>query len=170
MVVADSFPHHLDSIDSASKRRRIAFVITSMIGGGAERQSIELATYFAMLGNDVDLVILKFDGPLLNNLPNSINLITIDPDYLSRVNDVECSIPFQNIRWFHENEKIDITDFFRIILPNWPLGMKVLPRRANRYVINSHSIAQYFSIRHPTVVMAIELSRFQRLSSSISLK
>ena len=126
-----------------------------MAGGGAERTVLRLATYFVQIGKDVDIVLLKFAGPLLREIPNSINLVVLDPDYLSCKHRVECSIPTDQISWIHNSEKISFCDFLRLTVPNWPLGVKVIPRRRNRYVVFSCSFAQYLRDFRPEIVIAI---------------
>lgn len=56
---------------------RIAFFVPSLFGGGAERVMLTLAIGFAEKGMSVDLVLAKAFGPLLANVPSTINVVDL---------------------------------------------------------------------------------------------
>lgn len=59
-------------------RRRLAFFLPSLAGGGAERVSLNLATEAAARGLTVDLVLCKAEGEYLSELPTSVRIVNLD--------------------------------------------------------------------------------------------
>ena len=58
--------------------KKIAFIIGSLFGGGAEQVCVTLVNYFANIGYDVDLVVLHLESQnYLNRLSNKVNLINL---------------------------------------------------------------------------------------------
>lgn len=56
---------------------RIAIFLPSMRGGGAERQMRNLAEGFAARNIAVDLVLARAEGPYLNSLSDSVNIVDL---------------------------------------------------------------------------------------------
>ncbi len=56
---------------------KTAFYIPNLGGGGAQRVMINLARGFAEQGRDVDLVVAKATGPLLDDVPEGVRLIDL---------------------------------------------------------------------------------------------
>ena len=134
---------------------RLSIVIDTLEGGGAERVILELCKLLAARGHMVDLVLCTFTGQLLRDIPENIRLVVVDPLYPLRRLDWQCSIPHDEIHWVHCQKKIKYSDLLKQVLPSWPLGLKVLPRRSNRYVVSSLSLARYFSEHRPYLVMTV---------------
>lgn len=59
-------------------KKKIAFFVTSMTSGGAERVTLNLAIGFANRGYDVDLVLASLYGGHLPLIPENVNLINLD--------------------------------------------------------------------------------------------
>ena len=57
---------------------RLALFIPSLRGGGAERVTVNLAIAFCERGIDVDLVLLKAEGPYLQKLPPGVRVIDLN--------------------------------------------------------------------------------------------
>lgn len=57
---------------------RIAFLLDSLTGGGAEKVILELAGGFASAGYTVDLLVCKMVGALQNKVPSNVKLIHLD--------------------------------------------------------------------------------------------
>lgn len=57
---------------------KISIFLMDLGGGGAERVMLNLARGFADGGLDVDLVLVKAEGPYISQLPSNINLITLN--------------------------------------------------------------------------------------------
>ena len=126
-----------------------------MAGGGAERVILEVSRYLALRHYDVDLVLRNCSGPLLHYLPCNVNLFAIHPPPSSFEQEEQCPISIDKIGWVYESKKLSINDHLRAVVRNWPLGLKVIPRRKNRYVTQSNSLAKYFLERKPDVVMSV---------------
>ncbi len=132
---------------------RIAIVVNKMSGYGAERSVLSLADHFSKSGYEFDLVVQNYLGELLLSIPPSVNVCIIDNEYRSRKRVWKCSHPNQKISFFTNEDDINLSDLIRFVMPNWPLGFKVLPRRKNRYVRNSNLLAAYINSRLPDVMM-----------------
>ncbi len=61
----------------SNRQQRVAFFISHMRGGGAQRATLKLAAGIAERGYPVDLVLAKADGPFLNELPESVRLVDL---------------------------------------------------------------------------------------------
>ncbi|MEE4538013.1 MAG: glycosyltransferase [Erythrobacter sp.] len=57
---------------------RIAIFIPSLRGGGAERVMVTLANSLAALGHDVDLVLVKAQGPYLVEIGSEVRIVDLD--------------------------------------------------------------------------------------------
>jgi glycosyltransferase involved in cell wall biosynthesis len=65
---------------------RLALFIPSLAGGGAERVMLTLAKGFCQRGHSVDLIVVRAEGPLLNEVPPGVRLIDLgSPRVLSSV-------------------------------------------------------------------------------------
>jgi glycosyltransferase involved in cell wall biosynthesis len=62
-----------------NKPQRVAFLLDNLNGGGAERVTLDMASGFAAIGYDVDLVVCELQGDLLDSVPSSVNLVLIKP-------------------------------------------------------------------------------------------
>ena len=56
---------------------KTAFFVPNLSGGGAQRVIINLARGFAERGYDVDLVVAKAAGPLLDDVPEGVRLVDL---------------------------------------------------------------------------------------------
>ena len=127
-------------------------------GGGAERVVQQLSTHLSADGYIVDLVLCRFEGELLEELSPNVNLFVLSSQYDSTKyvqKERFCRVPSNSIGWFGDQHQIGIFDYIRCILPNWPLGLKVLPRLNNRYVSYSNAISKYFIQHKPDIVFAV---------------
>lgn len=52
--------------------------LPSLAGGGAERVFVHLANEFVAIGCDVDLVLLRLEGPYLSHVDQKVRLISLD--------------------------------------------------------------------------------------------
>lgn len=60
--------------------RRIAILIESLEGGGAQRRMVDLANGFVPLGRQVDLLVARPDGKLRARVAPSIKIVELDRD------------------------------------------------------------------------------------------
>lgn len=72
---------------SLPARSKIAFFLQDLAGGGAERVMLTLAGGFADRGDDVDLVLVRAEGPCLADVPANVRLVTLG------TGRTVCSIP-----------------------------------------------------------------------------
>jgi len=56
---------------------KLAFFLQDLAGGGAERVMLTLAGGFADRGHAVDLVLVRAEGPCLDDLPANVRLVTL---------------------------------------------------------------------------------------------
>lgn len=56
---------------------KVAFFVPDLRGGGVERVRLLLAREFLAEGHDVDLVLLRKDGMLLNQVPDRVNVVDL---------------------------------------------------------------------------------------------
>lgn len=61
----------------SNRQKRVAFFISHMRGGGAQRATLKLAGGIAERGYAVDLVLAKAEGPFLSELPESVRLVDL---------------------------------------------------------------------------------------------
>lgn len=55
----------------------IALFVSSLDGGGAHKMMIQIAKGLSKLGRDVDLVVIKKRGPLIDSVPDNVNIVTL---------------------------------------------------------------------------------------------
>jgi glycosyltransferase involved in cell wall biosynthesis len=60
----------------------LAIFLMDLDGGGAERVMLNLARGFADRGLEVDLVLVKAEGPYMKQLPDRVRLVTLSSDRL----------------------------------------------------------------------------------------
>ena len=84
------------------ENKHIAFVIDSMNGGGAENVCLTLARELLAKQYRVDLVLLRYRGELLLQIPHDVNLYVLVRKFRknqSMETLQPCSMPFENIQW-----------------------------------------------------------------------
>jgi glycosyltransferase involved in cell wall biosynthesis len=59
-------------------KKRIAFFLASLRGGGAEKSVVHLANYYIENGVDVDIVLVQKIGPYLKDLHSNIRIIDLN--------------------------------------------------------------------------------------------
>lgn len=73
-----------NSTDSKSGAPRIAVLIPSLEGGGAERVMVTLANAFVEEGYRTDLIVGRARGPYLTSVSNNVRIIEFGSDRMSR--------------------------------------------------------------------------------------
>ncbi len=58
---------------------RIALFLHDLSGGGSQRRTLTLADGMVARGQRVDLVVLRGEGPLLNQVPRGVRLVELEP-------------------------------------------------------------------------------------------
>lgn len=61
-----------------TKAQRIAVLLPSLAGGGAERSMLQIARSFTEQGRAVDLLVFKPEGAFLNSVPDSVRLVALE--------------------------------------------------------------------------------------------
>jgi len=59
-------------------RRRVALVLPSLAGGGAERMFVHLARGFEERGLAVDLVLARAEGPYVDEVPDGVQIVDLE--------------------------------------------------------------------------------------------
>jgi len=61
---------------------KVSLLATSMRGGGAERVLADLANEFSRIGLEVDMVLMRAEGPYLNRLSKEINVVDLKAKHI----------------------------------------------------------------------------------------
>ena len=67
-----------------SEEKSIGIYLTSMTMGGAERVALNLCTGLVDNGYDVDLVLVEATGKLLNDVPTSVSVISLEANRVAK--------------------------------------------------------------------------------------
>jgi len=70
-------------MQSLKRKPRLALFVPTMSGGGAERVMVDLAHGFFAKGVDFDMVLIRKEGPYINQLPSGINLVDLQAKHTS---------------------------------------------------------------------------------------
>lgn len=65
--------------DSSMARMHVAVVLASLIGGGTERMRLNLIRKWTQRGIEVDLVVARFKGELVNHIPDRVQVFEVAP-------------------------------------------------------------------------------------------
>lgn len=63
---------------SEANENHIALFVASLAGGGAERVMLNLAEYFVSKGYKVDLILAKYEGQLIDFVPDKVRVIELE--------------------------------------------------------------------------------------------
>ncbi len=137
---------------TAFDRKRIALVLPDLTGGGAERVNLTLASEFLRLGHEVDVVVLRKKGELIEELPEKVRLIDLETP---KIRDV----PFSFSRYLKLEKPAGV------IANMWPLTCSCvvghwLSRQKTRLVV----------VDHNSLTLAYQhFSSFQNLKMRLSI-
>jgi glycosyltransferase involved in cell wall biosynthesis len=98
---------------------KIAIFMNSLAGGGMERAMLNLANFFVQQGANVDLLVASTKGPLLVDVPDSVNLIDLKSNRSDRL----------SIRWWLFKAAISVEPWFLVLIfiRKLPKAIKVIP-------------------------------------------
>ena len=65
------------------QNNRIAIFLSDLQGGGAQRVMLDLASNFVAHGFDVDLILAKTEGDLVDQIPMDVNLVELNVSRMS---------------------------------------------------------------------------------------
>ncbi len=140
------------------EQRTIALVIESLVVGGAERICIDIAKCLVCANYQVDLILFKFEGELLKQIPDSVALHVLGLRRKKSEHTIECPIAKEDINWvaLQSTDLIRYSDFFRYVVANWPFEYsRKIPHRRGRLVRYANSFASYLKRSNPDLVFAI---------------
>ncbi len=80
-----------------SKKERLAIFRRDLMGGGAERVLINLASYFVTQGLEVDLVLSRAEGPLLDSVPSQVRIIDLKASQYDKGKGIKFPTSFSSI-------------------------------------------------------------------------
>src|SRR5688572_6694161 len=111
---------------------RIAFVLPDMTGGGAERVAISAIQAFLERGCEVDLVVMRAEGALLDLVPPETRIFDLGAERLRHA-------VWPLVRYLRERRPLSIQ------VSMWPLTVAAilaarLSRVAVRVIVSDHSI------------------------------
>ena len=139
-----------------TKPRHIAFVIDSMLGGGAERICLNVIKMMLKKNHKVDLILLKYSGPRLIEIPRAVNLFVIDKRFPKKKYTEKCSIEFEEIQWIKPLHGVlsKIRGFLRaeraLEISN---RSHRIPHR--RHLFQAISMAFYIDTERPDIIFSI---------------
>ncbi len=113
---------------------RIAFLLDSLSGGGAEKVILNLASGFAAAGYSADLLICKMRGALRNQMPSDVNVVQL-----------KAASSLRGV----------VAAFFADPACLWPvLGMLVRMRKVPGNFKSMPAIIEYLKINQPVVLLS----------------
>ena len=86
-------------MDLANKDKAIAIVIESLVVGGAERICIDIVKCLFHANYKVELVLFKFKGELLNQVPNEIKIHVVGTKNVTTDASAESTDHLINVSW-----------------------------------------------------------------------
>jgi glycosyltransferase involved in cell wall biosynthesis len=113
------------------EKKKIAFILASLVGGGVERMTLNLAEEFARRGYEVDLLVADARGEYAEFVPASVNLIDLKKPRL-----LSC-IP--EIRTYLVKKKPDVfisaKDYINLVV----IMAKLLARSKTNLIVTTHT-------------------------------
>ena len=89
-----SQPAYDDLIDPAAGKKRIAFFMSSLAGGGAERVVLSLAAEYVKRGHQVNVIVVTRRGELVSEIPRSVPVIELGVPGLAVALGALLQLPF----------------------------------------------------------------------------
>jgi glycosyltransferase involved in cell wall biosynthesis len=123
-----------DTTSAASRAHKIAVLLPSLEGGGAERSMLNLVQGFLAQGRSVDLVLCQAKGAYLAEVPAGANLVVLDATGGLRA------------RWIAARGNPG--DFFALLRPVL-LASKIAPE-----IARIQSLRRYMEICRPDVILS----------------
>lgn len=126
----DSSENSHEPVKSKSEPR-IALFLPSLRGGGAERVMINLAQGFVTKGVAVDLVLVRAEGPYLQQLPEGINVVDLN------ARRVRSCLPGL-VRYFHQSSPtamLSAMDHVNVVA----VLAKLIAASSSRLVVTLHN-------------------------------
>lgn len=111
---------------------KVAIFTNSLSGGGMERAMLNVAVYLQSQGASVDLLLASKKGPLLEEVPDSINLV----DLKNQDNKHE------SIRWWLFKAAISVEPLFLFLMFVYklPKSIKVIPKLVDYMQCNTPDV------------------------------
>ena len=133
----------------------LAFIIDDMAGAGAEAFVLTVIESLLKKGYRIDLVLFKFQGPRLSQIPDGVNLFVLDRHFFRKKNSRQCSVPAEKIRLIHNPIGYWRTSkaLFRLLRPLLVGKLPQLPPRP-RDLHHAIYISEYLKTRQPDLIWA----------------
>ncbi len=98
---------------------KVALFMSSLSGGGMEKAMLNLASFFISEGDSVDMLVASAKGPLLEEIPKTVNLINLE----------ESKIKYESVRsWlFKKTFTLEPLFFLLYFSKKLPKAIKVIP-------------------------------------------
>ena len=136
--------------------KRIALFVPTLGGGGAERVMVNLAYGFLEAGHNVDFVIVRKDGPLVNDLPANLNIVDLSAKHTSWA-----LISLSNyLRRIKPDVILSAMDYANVVA----LWAKKISRANTLSVISEHSFFSSALEEPPNVRTRLALPILMRIS------
>ena len=112
-------------------KRKIAFILYSLEGGGVERVVLNLALSFTKKGYLVDLLVVNYKGEFLNHVPENVRVFD-----LNKKNIRSCFLP---IRTYLLTERPDVLisakDYINIVM----ILIRLVTKVSTKLIISTHT-------------------------------
>jgi len=132
-------------------KRKIAFLLPDMSGGGAERVALTLIREFIGRGHDVDLLLAEAKGELLPLVPDGVRVLNLKARRLR-------SALWPLVRYLREQRP----DTLQVSM--WPLTIigiiaRMISRSRTRLVVSDHAVLSdhYPRARHGIISVTVRL-------------
>ena len=147
--------------------KHIAILIDSMHGGGAEMACLTLARALLARKIRVDLILLRFNGLRLSEIPEGVNLFVLDQQFQRKKKLRQCSIPLDQIQWIRLPSKFNIRGYVSA-LHSFVFALKISDSVRLKFRLRQFrwttAFIQYRDAQHPDVIYA-NLNRSLTVSS-----
>ena len=112
--------------------QHIAFFIGTLAGGGAERVMLTIAGEFVRRGLKVDLLLTRFKGPLIGDVPNGINVVEL-----------------KKSTWLTTSKYL-----FHLPMENWLNLFKMIANRRPKVIRRLPSLLFYLKRENPDALLS----------------
>ena len=127
-----------------------------MHGGGAENVCLTLARELLVKQYRVDLVLLKFHGERLLQIPHDVNLFVLDRRFATRKSMGKCSIPYKSIRWIKRPSGFkDCVISTAQFLMTLQYSFTFYARPKLRHLFWTASLGEYMRMEQPTLIFPL---------------
>lgn len=136
--------------------KKIALFVPTLGGGGAERVMVNLAFGFLEAGHKVDFLLVKNEGPYVNELPSALNIVDLKAQHAS----LALFSLSRYLRRSNPDVMLSAMDYANVVA----LWAKKISRVRTLSVISEHSIFSIAVKKPPNIRTRLVLPILMRIS------